>query len=180
MEKVRSDDLWEFFSSQRTLFLMMLGVNPEIRAPWKQISPTSGFSPLHAFYCVNWYFWIFCEWILLKWTSFSSESLSSHHKLTKFIKNMFPASFQARWDASACFYPHRKVRFLQWTSHSPESLEVAPRAASLQRHLHHHHCAQLQRCPGKQTLRATLSPHQVNGLIFVKDSVARPLLTQEL
>lgn len=138
------------------------------------------FSPPHAFYCVNWYFWIFCEWILLKWTLFSSESLSSHHKLTKFIKNMFPASFQARWDASACFYPHRKVHFLQWTSHSPESLKVAPRAASLQGHLHHHHCAQLQRRPGKQTLRATLSPHQVNGLIFVKDSIARPLLTQEL
>lgn len=33
MEKVRSDDLWEFFSSQRTLFLMMLEVHPEIQAP---------------------------------------------------------------------------------------------------------------------------------------------------
>lgn len=33
MEKVRSDDWWEFFSSQRTLFLMMLGLHPEIQAP---------------------------------------------------------------------------------------------------------------------------------------------------
>lgn len=95
MEKVRSDDLWEFFSSQRTLFLMMLGVHPETQAPWKQVSPTGHFSP-HCVCCGNWYLWTFCEWIILKrHLVFFRES---YHEQTKLIKNISPTSFHSMWD----------------------------------------------------------------------------------
>lgn len=96
MEKVRSDDQWEFFSSQRTLFLMMLGVHPEIQAPWKQVCPTGNFFP-------PWYKLVSSDllWVNTLKRLFSSESLKSYREQTKLIRNISPSSFHAVWDISA-------------------------------------------------------------------------------
>lgn len=79
---------------------MMLGVHPEIQAPWKQVCPTGHFFPPLCFCCANWYLWTFCEWIIFKrHFIFLRES---YHEQTKLIKNISPTSFHSVWDISAC------------------------------------------------------------------------------
>lgn len=163
--QVRSDDLWEFLSSQRTLFLMMLGVNPEIQAPWKQVSPTNHFFS-SVFLLCKLYLWIFCELILLKKPPHLLQRVSA---LTTSKQNALKVHPLQAFTLSGI---HQRVSKPTENSFSPSELPMLRSPASL--------CTALALPRGNTTRRAELSPHQVNRLIFIKDAVARPLLAQEL
>lgn len=117
---------------------------------------------------------------LKKGTSFSSESLRSYHEQTKLIKNMSPQAFtlcgiylHAPNSQQTPFlpvnFPFSGIpRGWHWGQHPPRGTG------------HEHPCRASALPRGNSTPRTELSPHQVDGLVFIKHSIARPLLTQEL